>query len=359
MPGPVVLFIRPDCGILALWSRNEEERMIGTTRPQRPQSSLRGLSLFWVLALTAAMGAAGAPAGGQGALVRMDEPTAEISHHTPMPYAIVLQEPGQIRRLYASGGVVFHPQEQSRSLTVQRIEDGALVVREYPGGPSRTVQAGHQIPRFPGLIFARMVLLDQLRYQFRVVPRIEQADPVLLSLEGSRALLEVQVLHPVSVPSNERLHSDRVPLPPGRRPQLDLALLQKVRVNQIDANTYELNASDLAPVYENASELLSDLWARVPPPLLLETGVSLRITSPLGDAILDQGSFMVTNMRVAQFLGIEVGDAITRINGRPVTRLLDLYMAVQEILLGDPRNSEVRFDITRGGLRIAKFFRVR
>ena len=68
---------------------------------------------------------------------------------------------------------------------------------------------------------------------------------------------------------------------------------------------------------------------------------------------------MVTNMRVAQFLGIEAGDAITRINGRPVTRLLDLYLAAQEILLGDPRNSEMRLDITRGGVRIAKFFRVR
>lgn len=328
-------------------------------RPQTPRCLKLGLLILSMQVAALVLIVAGTTGQGHQPLSSEDAPTAEVSHHTPMPYAIILQEPSQIRRLYPPGGVVFHPQEESRSLTVQRIENGALVVRENPGGPSRTVQVGHQIPRFPGLIFSRMVILDHLRYQFRVVPRIEQADPVLLSLEGSRALLEVQVLRPVSVHTNELPRSDRVPLPPGRHPQLDVALLQKVRVIQIDANTYELNAAELAPVYENASELLSDLWERVPPTLLLDTGMTLQITSPLGDAILDQGSFLVTNMRVAQLLGIEAGDAITRINGRPVTRLLDLYLAAQEVFLGDPRNSEVRLDITRGGQRIAKSFRVR
>lgn len=62
---------------------------------------------------------------------------------------------------------------------------------------SRRVQAlpvGGPLSGFPGWGFTQTVLLDRSHYRYRFVDRILRPDPVLVALEGSWAVVEVETL---------------------------------------------------------------------------------------------------------------------------------------------------------------------
>jgi hypothetical protein len=165
------------------------------------------------------------------ALVTPGQASTEVRLPAPAGYAILLKEPEQVRRLIGPGEVLFHPQDPTRAFTVERIEAGGLLLREGPRGRVQALRTGAPpLPGFPGWRFAGTVLLQELHYRYKVVDRILHPDPVLVALEGLRAILEVEVLHsagPVSGGSakeaapagSARAHyaamSSRPP-PPGR-----------------------------------------------------------------------------------------------------------------------------------------------
>jgi hypothetical protein len=173
---------------------------------------LTALMIFVLLVPAPAKGAA-VPGPDDGR--SLDGGSAEPRFPAPARHAILLLQPGPVRALYGVGDVIVHPQEAGRGLTVVRVEAQHLVVREGAGGRPQVLRPGDPILGFPGRTFAGTVLLDVVQYRYRRVERIVHVEPVLLALEGARALLEVEVPRPAgAAPAVPAEGTDR----PGGRP---------------------------------------------------------------------------------------------------------------------------------------------
>ncbi|MER3422427.1 MAG: hypothetical protein C4293_03550, partial [Nitrospiraceae bacterium] len=163
-------------------------------------------------------------------VITMNETGADMRLPAPTRYAVVLYRNGQIRRLYTQKDVFVHPVDQTRSFTILRVEPGAVTLRENPSGRTQVRQSGTAIPNLPGLLLAETVMLKQLRYLYKVVERFTPGDPVLVSLDGSMAVLEKEVLRPATTdhPPDGALGVDGKNLSP--------ALSRLVRVKEVDVN---------------------------------------------------------------------------------------------------------------------------
>jgi hypothetical protein len=271
------------------------------------------------------------PPGGQG------QASAEIRFASPSHYAIVLHAAGKLQTVYTAGDAIFHPQDATRSLTVERVEPGAIVVRAGRWGRAHTLRAGRAIPGFPGLTFIRTVMLQAVEYRYKVVDRILNTDPVLVALDGSRAILEVETL---------------------ARATLDAGVLKQVRVREIDSDVYEVPAADVQPVLENVGRVLWDLAPTVRPILSLQEGLQYQITSAASDGILTAQGFLVISPKLAERAGIELGDRIMSVNGMPVDGLGSLYGIYRQVR-DDPALSTVFVEIERRGTHFTKTYRIR
>ena len=283
--------------------------------------------------------------------------TADITFPQPQRYAIVEHAMEQIRRLYTVGDILFHPLILTRSLRIQRVDAGSLVLREPGKDRQRVLRLGDPVPDLPGVTFVGTVMLNQLQYRFKVVAHITRWDPVLVSLVGTRAVLEKEVLH---LQPDLILNTAPRAAPPETDPEhLDLELIEKVRVKEIDEDTYELDAGTVVPVMENVAQVFTWLKPRFAPAFSSQTGMSLKLTSAVADGTLSENGFTVTNINVAQTLGIQVGDTITSLNGRAVNSPRNAWWTFQEIFIRHRNLRELRVGIIRGGLRMTKTFRIR
>ena len=320
-----------------------------------------GVFAALALALPTAAPAAGRVAPGREPLVTFGEASAEISFPAPTRYAVVLYEPGKVQRLHTRGDAIFHPQAPMRSLTVDRVNATAIILRDGPRGRRQSVPTGKPIPDFGGLLFTGTVMLDQLHYRYKVVERVVHADPVLVSIEGSRAVLEVEVPYSRAAasvaPSEVTTPSASYPTSPPRA-ALDAGLLGHVRVKEASPGIYDVNASDMQSVLENAGRVLADLSPMVLPIIRIKTGLQYRITSAASDGVISREGFTVTVPKLAQRAGIEVGDIILSVNGRPVNGLASLYRIYRDILR-DPVLATVQMELERQGARLTKTYRIR
>ena len=324
-------------------------------------SCCAGVLTALALALPAAAPAAGTVAPGREPLVTFGEATAEIRFPTATRHAVVFYEPGKVRRLYTRGDVIFHPQEPARSLIVERVTAGALILRDGPRGRPHAVPAGHPIPGFAGLLFTGTVMLEEVHYRYRAVERVAHQDPVLVSFEGSRAILEVEVVRspaPVAVaPSEVTTPSAPYPTPPPQA-VLDAGLLGQVRVTDAGSGIYDVNASDMQSVLDNAGRVLADLSPIILPIISTKSGLQYRITSAASDGIISSQGYTVTAPKLAGRAGIEVGDTILSVNGRPVDGLGSLYRIYREVGR-DSALTTVRMEVERQGTRLTKTYRIR
>jgi hypothetical protein len=300
-------------------------------------------------------------APGREPLVTFGESSAEISFPAPTRYAVVLYEPGKVQRLHTRGDAIFHPQAPTRSLTVDRVDATAMVLRDGPRGRRQSVPTGKPIPDFGGLLFTGTVMLDQLHYRYKVVERVVHADPVLVSIEGSRAVLEAEVPYSHATasvaPSEGTTPSASYPTPPPRA-ALDAGLLGHVRVKEASPGIYDVNASDMQSVLDNGGRVLADLSPMVLPIMSIKTGLQYRITSAASDGVISREGFTVTIPKLAQRVGIEVGDTILSVNGRPVNGLASLYRIYRD-LHRDPVLATVQMELERQGARLTKTYRIR
>ena len=167
------------------------------------------------------------------------------------------------------------------------------------------------------------------------------------------------MLRAVSLPAPPDPSTQGTPLPSANARRLDPDLFAKVRVEEIDANAYALSAADLKPVIENVGQVLAGLGPMAAPALASLTGTNLNITSAVGNATLTRSGFTVTDLKVAQFFAIEVGDTITSLNGRPVDSPLNAWWTFQEIFVNNPRLTDLRVDMIRAGKSMTKTFQIR
>jgi S1-C subfamily serine protease len=79
------------------------------------------------------------------------------------------------------------------------------------------------------------------------------------------------------------------------------------------------------------------------------------VRSELIEGVLGADGFVVTDPRLTRGLGIEAGDTIVSVGGRPPRGLLAVLSAVQR----DPDRATVLVEIDRGGTRLVHSYRVR
>jgi len=294
--------------------------------------------------------------------------SAEIRYAAPRLYAIVVEEPGKTRMLYGSGSVLTDPKNPIRSIVIEQVEPDTLLLRKGAGLPSQTVRSGRQVPDFPNLIFIGTVSVDKLQYRSRFVDQVMHFDPVVLSIQGTRAILEVEVPNETSRARRATApRPDPTPAPsqPNRslfirnKPGLVSELFEGIRATEIDANTYEVDATATRRAIENIGQVLSNPVEMLATLTAVQTGMNFPMTTEVLDGTLSQTGFTVTNIKIAQRLGLNVGDTITRINGRAVSSPVDAYWTYQEIIIRNPILEEVRIDLNRGAQPITKLYRLR
>ncbi len=292
----------------------------------------------------------------KGPPLTLSEGTAEIKFSAPKRYAVLLHAPNKIKRLYTSGDVLFHPYNPTRSVVIERVGAGGMVLGARGKGRERSLRPGRPVPGFPGVMFVGTVMLNQLEYRFKVVDHILQTEPVLVSLEGSRAVLEKEVLHlppELLVPAPKRLP------PTTRERKLNPDLFRRVNVKEVDGNTYELEEATLKPVIENVEQVLADLEPRLALAFSFQSGMSLNFKSRAGDGTLSRSGFTVTRLPVARTFGIEVGDTIISLNGRQVNSPRNAWWTFQELFIRNRSLTELRVNLIRGGRLMTKTFRIR
>jgi len=299
----------------------------------------------------------------------MGENSAEITLPRPTRYAVLLHEAGKVRTLHSRGDVLFHPKDPGRSITIERIEAETLLLRESRKTHTRTVRVGKPIPGFPGLRFTETVILEKMQYRSRPVDHLVHHEPVVVALERSRAIVEVEVLRTASsplavspTPANLAMvapASDGAPATPTQRRKLDPALFAEVPVKEVEPNTYEVDAGAVGPAIDNVGQMLADLQPMIAPALSMQSGLTFNLTSSVVDGTLSNAGFTVTNSKIASRFGIEVGDIIKRFNGHEVNSPLDAWMAYQEFIIRNPLQSEMRVDLQHGGTPTTKLYRVR
>ena len=212
-------------------------------------------------------------------------------------------------------------------------------------------------------------MLEKIQYRSRSVDHLTHPEPVLVDLEGSRAVVIIEVLRTVSSPqpvspsqASLAVEAPASEVPPAARPQrrkLDPSLFAEVPVREVEPNTYEVDAAAVGPAIENVGQVLADLQPMVAPALSVPAGLTFNFTSAVVDGTLSNGGFTVTNAKLAQRFGIQVGDVISRINGHAVNSPLDAWMAYQEFIIRNPFQSQMRVDLTHGGVPMTKLYRVR
>lgn len=287
--------------------------------------------------------------------------SAEVRFPTPSRHAIVVRQPGPVRALYGGGDTIVHPQEPGRALTVVRVEPNHLMVREGASGRPQVLRTGDAAPGFPGRIFSGTVLIDAVHYRYRRVERVVHVDPVLVTLEGSRAVLEVEVARragstPLILSEGTDGSSAGPSLP--KRTTLDATLLTQARVRELASDRYEVQAADVQAVLENAGRVLAELGPGVLPTYSTTGGVQYRITSAASDGVLGRQGFTVTAPKLAERAGIEVGDTILSVNGVPVDGFGSLYQIYQQVRR-NRATATVQVELERRGNRLTKTYRVR
>ncbi len=325
----------------------------------------------WAAGAGSAAPAAGAATQGQDAFVTVGENSAEVHLPAPRRYAIIVQEAGQVQRLYARANVVFHPRDPSRSWTVGQVNAGAVVLRDNRSQGSQMLEVGRSIPGSSGLTVAGTVVLERLQYRARVVDRLVDPAPVLVAVAGSRAIVEVEIpraaltaLQPLAsgqdTPSSEvTAGSKGSASPAAKRRKLDPELFAEIPVEEVEPNTYEVDAEDVQAAIDNVGQVLADFQAMIVPTFSLQHGLRLNVKSAVVDGTLSQSGFTVKRIGVAQSFGIQVGDTITSLNGHPVNSPRHAWWTYQEIFIRNRSLTKVRVKIIRDGALLTKTDRIR
>lgn len=119
--------------------------------------------------------------------------------------------------------------------------------------------------------------------------------------------------------------------PPATRHKLDPKLLAEVPVKEVEPNTYVVDAASVMPAIENVGQVPADLQPMISPALSIQSGLSFNLTSSVVDGTLSRSGFTVTNSKLAQRFGIEVGDVISRVNGQAVSSPLDAWWRINNL----------------------------
>lgn len=334
-----------------------------TTPPPRPGLPWKGLAVVAALAgaLATSHVAAGPATDSARTLVISEEAAqGDITFREPRRYAVVAEAPRSVKKLYTTGDVLIDPKNPRQQVIVHRLTSDSLVVREHPGAPPRRVTVGQPIPGAPGRTLAAIVPLARLCYRLKAVARVVHAEPVLVSLTGSTAILEREVEGDVP----HLAPGPRTTPPPreesGRSPRtLDVELVAPAPVNQVDDGTFVLDGESLQPVLDTVRRMVPAKASGIIAAFPQQADLSIDMTSPLMDGTLHRRGFTVTNSKVAQAFGLRAGDTVLSLNGRAVNSPLNAWWAFQEILIKHRSVATLHLEVEREGARVVNKYQIR
>jgi hypothetical protein len=131
----------------------------------------------------------------------------------------------------------------------------------------------------------------------------------------------------------------------------------KVRVNQVDEDIFIVDGETLRPAIEEVGKTLSLLVTTALSGL--PRGMGLSISSAAGTGTLDSQGFTLTELKVAQPFGLQVGDTIVSLNGHRVNSRQSAWRIFQNLFVKDRDLTELRVEIHRRGARLYKTYRIR
>jgi Beta-propeller repeat len=117
------------------------------------------------------------------------------------------------------------------------------------------------------------------------------------------------------------------------------------RIREMSSGYYEVRGID---------GTLTDLSLTVKPRLFGSEG-GFQITSLVGDGVLTERGFTVTDLKLREIPGIQAGDTITRINGLPVRQFQAAVLAMRR----DPDLRTVMVELDRSGTRLTVVYKLR
>jgi hypothetical protein len=220
---------------------------------------------------------------------------------------------------------------------------------------------------------------------FRGGDRVSEEGPVLIMPADRAAILEQQVPRGSSAPSfppffslPPRTSASERATPPTQAPssppffslpprtsaseratppiQAQPTVAGEARVNQADEDIFIVDGETLRPAIEEVGRTLSVLDAALSG---LPMGMGLSISSAAGTGTLDSQGFTLTELRVAQPFGLEVGDTIVSLNGHRVNSQQSAWRIFRNLFGGDRDLTELQVEIHRRGARLYKTYRIR
>jgi membrane-associated protease RseP (regulator of RpoE activity) len=214
-------------------------------------------------------------------------------------------------------------------------------------------------------LFITALFVGGLWLLTREVVHVTEVEPVLITRADTAAIPEQQVPHGSSAPSS--------PLPSSLRPRTSASerasppiqsqptVISKVRVNQVadqvDEEIFIVDGETLRPAIEEVERALSLVMAQVgAAPSGLPRGMGLRISSAAGTATLDSQGFTLTDLKVAQRFGLQVGDTIVSMNGHPVNSPESAWWIFQDLFVRNHDVKELRLLIYRRGARLHRTY---
>jgi hypothetical protein len=229
------------------------------------------------------------------------------------------------------------------------------------------LRSGEPIPGHPELRFVGSVLVDRLQYRSKFAELASPPAPVLLDVQNTTALLEIEIAQSAAQPdaSSSNSQSPRSKdtfqhSPTQTGPALlNPSMFDRVQVNELDSTTYELQATSALALIEHVGQTMAALSPLVTSAYTSQTGMGSHFSTSVADVNLSHVGFQVTNLKIAQTFGVQVGDLITRINGNPVNSPLNAWWTFQEILVRNPLLSDITIELWRGGKHMIKTYRIR
>ena len=209
-------------------------------------------------------------------------------------------------------------------------------------------------------LFITALFVGGLWLLFREVDHVTEEEPVLIMLADTAAILEQQVRRGSSAPSSPPFSSLRPRTSASERAippiQSQPTVVSEVRVNQVDEDNFIVDGATLRPAIETT---LSLVMPRVSAALSgLPRGMGLSISSAAGTATLDSQGFTLTELKVAQRFGLEVGDTIVSVNGHRVNSPQSAVRIFQNLVAKNRDLTELRLQIYRRGARLYKTYRI-
>lgn len=292
----------------------------------------------------------------------LDQPSVEMTFSTPKRFAIITELGRERQRLYAVGDSIADPADPGHTAKIQQIERKRVKLRDSHAQRALWIAEGDLVPGFPNRRFTRTAAVKGLNHRYVTTIAPLDPEPRLLSIQGDRAMLEVDIHLPQTTVAMAPRHGESSPGMPGtvqpssQRP--DLAPLERVRVKETAPHTYEISSAELRDALDHGGRLLAQEWPTIQPLLSIRDGIGLQVKSPVAEGILTPRGFRVTNPNLAGRAGIEVGDVILAINGQAVNSFADLFNLYLQAVR-NPRLSDVEVKLERRGQSVTNSYRIR